>query len=194
MRDYFYPALSSVLGSECIPTFVRMQILRALGLEVGEGTYIWSKCSLRSRKISLGKNVFINVGFFFDGASELVIEDNVKIGQFVRVITASHNIGPSWERCLPEPVTGSVRIERGCWIGSGATIMPNVVIRRGCVVGASSLVLTGTEPDGLYVGVPAKRIKDLAPDPGGGPWTRITGISEPLRAFLPNPDACQEVG
>ena len=127
---------------------------------------MWSKCSLRSRKISLGKRVFINVGFFFDGASDLVIEDNVRIGQFVRILTASHSIGPSWERCLPEPEIGSVRIEEGCWIGSGVTIMPNVTVRRGCVIGASSLVLNSTEPDGLYVGIPAKRVRDLASNLG----------------------------
>lgn len=166
MRSYFYPVLSGILGSEWIPTFVRMHILRKLGFKIGDGAYMWGKCSLRSRRISIGKRVFINVGFFFDGASELVIEDNVRIGQFVRILTASHRIGPSWERCLPEPETGSVRIEEGCWIGSGVTIMPNVTVRRGCVVGASSLVLTSTEPDGLYVGLPAKRVKDLAPNPG----------------------------
>lgn len=154
---------------------------------------MWGKCSLRSRRISLGKKVFINVGFFFDGASELVIEDNVRIGQFVRILTASHRIGPSWARCIPEPVTASVRIEEGCWIGSGATIMPNVIVRRGCVVGASSLVLTSTEPDGLYVGIPAKRVKDLAPNPGSDLKAWTTGSSEPL-PDLPNPETCQEVG
>lgn len=166
MRNYFYPIVSNILGSEWIPTFARMYILRRLGLKIGDGAYIWSNCSLRSGRISLGKMVSINVGFFFDGASNLMIEDNVRIGQFVRIITASHRIGPSWDRCLPEPVTGSVRIEEGCWIGSGVTIMPNVTVRRGCVVGACSLVLTSTEPDGLYVGVPAKRVRNLAPNPG----------------------------
>ena len=39
--------------------------------------------------------------------------------------------------------------------------MPGVTIRKGCVIGSDSLVLADTEPNGLYVGHPAKRIKDL---------------------------------
>jgi maltose O-acetyltransferase len=156
--------LSTVLGSEWIPTFFRMWIMRTLGFRIGDGANIWSRFSLLSRRISVGRKVFINVGFFFDGANELVIEDNVSIGQFVRILTASHNVGPSLERCLPEPETGPVRIETGCWIGSGVTILPNVTVRRGCVVGACSLLLDSTEPDGLYVGIPARRTKDLTTD------------------------------
>lgn len=39
--------------------------------------------------------------------------------------------------------------------------MPGVTIRKGCVIGSDSLVLTDTEPNGMYVGHPAKRVKDL---------------------------------
>jgi maltose O-acetyltransferase len=166
MSHYFFRVLSSILGGDWIPTFLRMRMLRMLGFRIGDRTNIWSRCSLLSRRVSVGRKVFINIGFFFDGANELVIEDNVSIGQFVRILTASHKMGPSWERCVPEPETGPVRIEEGCWIGSGVTILPNVTVRRGCVVGACSLVLTSTEPDGLYVGIPARSVKDLPTDLG----------------------------
>lgn len=52
-------------------------------------------------------------------------------------------------------------IEDGCWIGACTTIMPGVKIAKGCVIGSHSLVLKDTEPNGLYTGIPAKRIKDL---------------------------------
>lgn len=135
--------------------------MRLAGYKIGSGSCIWSGASLRSKRISLGDEVFINVGFFYDGADDAVIEDNVRIGQFVRIITASHEIGPSGQRCTVAAVTAPVRIERGCWIGSAVTILPGVTIARGCVVGAGSLVNTSTEPDGLYIGMPAKRIRDL---------------------------------
>lgn len=52
-------------------------------------------------------------------------------------------------------------IEDGCWIGARTTIMPGVKIKKGCVIGSDSLVLTDTEPNGLYAGHPAKRIRTL---------------------------------
>jgi len=38
---------------------------------------------------------------------------------------------------------------------------PGVSIAPGGVIGAGAVAASDTEPDGLYVGVPARRIKDL---------------------------------
>jgi maltose O-acetyltransferase len=159
--NYLYRVVDNVLGSELIPVFLRMKIMRGLGFNIAKDACIWPRCSLRSRKIKIGSMVFINIGFFFDGATSLTIERDVRIGQFVRIITATHEIGPPWQRCTIEAITKPVRIEEGCWIGSGVTILPGVTVRQGCVVGAHSLVTKSTEPNGLYVGNPAKRIRDL---------------------------------
>lgn len=161
MGDYLHRAVNNFLGSEYLPVFLRMKIMRRLGFKIAKDSCLWANCSLRSRKVNIGSKVFINVGFFFDGADALIIEDNVRIGQFVRVITATHEIGPPWQRCIIDAVKRPVRIERGCWIGSGVTILPGVTIRRGCVIGANSLVRTSTEANGLYVGTPARRVRDL---------------------------------
>lgn len=52
-------------------------------------------------------------------------------------------------------------IGRGCWIGANVTIMPGVTIGDGCVIGAGSLVTNDCEPNGVYVGIPARRKKEL---------------------------------
>ena len=44
------------------------------------------------------------------------------------------------------------------YIGYNATIMPNVKIGSNVIVGAGALVSKDLEPNGVYVGVPAKRI------------------------------------
>lgn len=149
------------LGSEILPAFLRLRLLRRLGGKVDASACIWSGCNIRSARITLGRNVFINVGFFFDGTQHLTVGDNVRMGQHVSIITATHEIGPSHQRCTVEPVYGDVTIEEGCWIGTGVTILPGVIIRRGCVIGAGTIVKASTEPNGLYAGVPARRIRDL---------------------------------
>jgi len=168
--------VNALLGNELVPVSVRGKLLRRMGIKIAPGSCIWAGASLRSRRIEIGSDVFINVGFFYDGADSVVICNNVRIGQFVRLITATHNIGPPQQRCLVEAVTKPIKIEEGCWIGAGVTILPGVTIRRGCVIGAGSIVTTSTEANGLYAGNPAKRIKDLPHDECDFPTERLRSV------------------
>lgn len=73
---------------------------------------------------------------------------------------STHDIGDKTLRA-GKYIQKSVIVEDGVWIGANATILPGVTIAEGCIIGAGALVNKSTEPNGLYVGVPAKRIKDL---------------------------------
>jgi maltose O-acetyltransferase len=52
-----------------------------------------------------------------------------------------------------------VRIGDRCWIGARATILPGVSIGDGTVVAAGAVVTKDCEPDALYAGVPARRLR-----------------------------------
>ena len=161
MGDYPFRVMNALLGSELLPAFLRMKLMRRAGFKISAKACIWPGASFRSRRITIGSDVFINVGFFHDGYDQLDIEDNVRIGQFVRVLTATHEIGSSAQRALVEVVGKPVRVCKGAWIGSGVTILPGVTIGRGCVIAASSVVLESTRDDCLYAGVPAREIRTL---------------------------------
>jgi maltose O-acetyltransferase len=94
----------------------------------------------------------------------LEIGKNVRIGPYVRVITAAHEIGPPHQRCSFDVVGQTVRIRDGSWIGAGVTILPGVTIAEGCVIGANALVSHSTTPNGLYIGAPARRVRNLDAD------------------------------
>ena len=163
MGDYGFRVMSSLLGSEKLPAHLRMKAMRAVGFQISKEATIWAGASFRSKKVTIGSGVFINVGFYHDGYDMLRIGDNVRIGPFVRVITATHEIGPSHQRCLVEVVGKPVHIEEACWICAGATILPGVTIGRGCVLAAGAVAYEDTEMDGLYAGNPARRVKELEP-------------------------------
>jgi maltose O-acetyltransferase len=163
MGDYGFRVFNGMLGSELVPAFLRTKIMRFVGFDLSPECTIWPGCSFRSKKIAIGSDVFINVGFFFDGYDQCTIGNRVRIGQFVRIITATHEFGPSEQRGMVEVVGKPICIEDGCWIGAGATILPGVTLKRGCVVATNSVVLNSTEEDGLYAGNPAKRVRDLPP-------------------------------
>lgn len=111
-------------------------------------------------KIIMGENSYCNYRCFFDLSDDIIIGKNVAIGMNVSFINSTHILGDSTRRAK-ETVGYPIVIEDGCWIGANVVIMPNVRIRKGCVIGANALVTKDTEPNGLYVGQPARRIKDL---------------------------------
>lgn len=57
-------------------------------------------------------------------------------------------------------------VEDDVLIGMGAIIMDDAVIGRGSVIAAGAVVLPGTivEPDSIYAGMPAKKVKDTGPE------------------------------
>ncbi len=163
MSDYVYRIINSMLGSEFLPASVRTKLMRAFGFNISKSTTFWARADIRSKKIVTGSEVFINVGFYHDGFDMLYIGNRVKIGPFLRVITATHNLGPSHQRGSIEVLGKPVYIGDGCWVGAGVTILPGASIANGCVLTAGSVVYESTEPNGLYAGNPARRVRELEP-------------------------------
>jgi maltose O-acetyltransferase len=77
------------------------------------------------------------------------------------VLTSTHDPGDHDNRRGPYR-TAPVSIGAGSWIGARATIMPGVTIGDGVTVAAGAVVTRDCEPDGLYAGVPAQRVKKLS--------------------------------
>jgi maltose O-acetyltransferase len=161
VSDYFFRVLNAALGSEILPATLRTKAMRAVGFDVSKTTTIWAGANLRSKRVKIGSNVFINVGFYHDGYDLLTIGDNVRIGPFVRAITATHEIGPSHQRGTVDVLGKPILIENGAWIGAGSVILPGVKIAHGCVVATQAVVHESTAPDGLYAGNPARRVREL---------------------------------
>ena len=59
---------------------------------------------------------------------------------------------------------GKVTLKKHVIIGTNTTILPNLVIEIGSSVGANSLVTRSLDEWGVYVGTPAKKIKDRSKD------------------------------
>ena len=61
-------------------------------------------------------------------------------------------------------ISGNVHLEARCWVGTGAAINQGSIdtkLRIGAdtVIGSGSVVIKSCEPNSIYVGIPAKRIK-----------------------------------
>lgn len=58
----------------------------------------------------------------------------------------------------------AVYLRKHVIIGAGAVVFPGVDVAEGCSIGAMALVNRSTQPWGIYVGNPAKRIKERKKD------------------------------
>jgi len=148
-------------ASPWLPWQLRWRLLRLRGADIRSSAIIHGNVIIKSNRLTIGSRVFINSGVILDNGAGVIIEDDVAIGPGAKIITSTHVIGASTRRAS-DVTGGRVVIERGAWIGAAAIILPGVTIARGSVIGAGALVTKDTEPDGLYVGSPARRVRDLA--------------------------------
>ena len=123
--------------------------------KVGEGTFVAETAVLIGdvNTITIGDRTNIQDGTvihtLYDGSpkpSQTHIGNDVSVG---------HNA----------TIHGAI-IEDNCLIGMGATILDNAVVASGCIIAANALVLSNSklEPNSVYAGVPAKRVKEVTPE------------------------------
>jgi len=110
------------------------------------------------QNIYLRNNVFINYNCLFLDSDMILIDKNVSIGPEVHIYTIDHE--KKQDNTLSSLIS-PVYVGKNVWIGGNSTILPGVSIGENSIVGAGSLVNKDVEPNSLYVGVPARKIKSI---------------------------------
>lgn len=120
-------------------------------VEMGDDCSVWFNAVLRGdvNSIRIGNKVNIQDGSVLHTLyqkSTIEIGDNVSVG---------HNV-----------TIHGAKIEDNVLVGMGATILDHAVIGSNSIIAANSLILSGTqvEPNSVYAGVPAKKVKDIEPE------------------------------
>ncbi len=118
---------------------------------IGKDCSIWFGAILRGdvNSIRIGNNVNIQDGVVLHTLyqkSQVIIDDNVSVG---------HNA----------IIHGAI-VHSNVLVGMGATILDNAEIGENSIIAANALVLANTkvEPNSVYAGVPAKKVKDVSPE------------------------------
>lgn len=159
---------NGILGNSLVLPSLRVRALRMLGMRLGR-CRIKARVFFGSGSISVGDGSFVNHACFFDGSAPITIGRNCSLGYQVMLIASTHAIGASSARAGTDEAA-PVTIGDGVWVGARATILAGVSVGSGCIIAAGAVVTTDCEPDGLYAGVPARRVKNLATArPMGGP-------------------------
>ena len=150
-----------------IPLRLRRAMLRAAGLAIAPDANISPQVFFGSGRCIVGEGCFISVQCLIDGSDLVTLGRNVHLAMGVRLITSTHDIGPPGHRAGTAR-SAPVVIGDGSWLGAGCQVLPGVVVASGCVVATGAVVTRSTQPDGVYAGVPARRIRELGAAAGPG--------------------------
>ena len=103
------------------PPRFRMFIYSILGHKLKGNVFPDCFLGVSKGRLFLGQGSFINYSCFLDLSDDIVIGKNVAVGFKTTFINATHEMGSSEQRA---GTSQPIRIEDGCWIGAGVTIMP----------------------------------------------------------------------
>lgn len=124
-----------------------------------------------SGKITIGKNVHITPMCLVAGGEKgIVFEDFATIAYGVQIFTQSDDYSGKTmtNSTIPKKYKNEYKnkviLKKYSIVGAGSIIMPGVILKKGTSIGAMSLVLKNTKSWSIYVGNPAKKIKDRKKD------------------------------
>ena len=160
---------STVIGERCL---------------VRSGAAIYSNVTL-GNDVSLGHNALVRENVTIGNGSKLgtnsVVDGSSKIGDHVSIQTGvyvctystiedSVFLGPccvftndKYITQKPFKLVGPT-VKKGASIGANALLFPGVTVGEGAVVGSQAMVNHDVPPRTIFVGVPAKKMRDLTDD------------------------------
>ncbi len=168
-----------------IKTWIWTMAIRRRFRRFGTGSVVEPFCALNypnmveiGARVHIREHAWINCVSREDGKSSLVIDDGCYIGRFVHinafydihiesdVMIADRVYIADTDHFYKDPgipimhqgdqVKGPVRLKKGCWIGTGAVILPGVSVGRNAVVGPNTVLHKDVPDFGMAFGNPAK--------------------------------------
>jgi len=109
--------------------------------------------------LNVGDNVVIHRHVLLDDRGGIDIGDGASVSDFANVYSHSHNIVDGRIVYLPKTVIG-----KGVRITYHATILAGTHVADGSMIGTSAVLTKSTEPHWVYVGVPARKVKEKPED------------------------------
>ncbi|MFE5857466.1 acyltransferase [Streptomyces sp. NPDC056500] len=129
--------------------------------------------------LTLGDGVVLGRGSHVIADTRVVIGSDTYCGPYVYITSTNHSyddpgqpVGKQWPRTEP------VEIGPGCWLGTGAVVLPGARLGRNVVVAAGSVVRGDVPDHSVVAGAPARVVRK---------WDAERGWQPPLRTPAPVP-------
>ena len=126
--------------------------------------------SNKKNPVMIGNYIHIASNCYLAGSDGIEIMDFATLAPGVSIFSGSDDYSG---KKLTNPMvgkpyiggkSGKVTLCKHVIIGAGSVVLPDVTIKKGSSVGALSLVNKDVKPWGIYLGIPAKKIKNRHKD------------------------------
>ena len=135
--------------------FQRIRFLFLFGKEKIKSSNIYGPFSIiKPDKFIFGRNLSINDYVYINASGSITLGDNVSLSAGSKLISTKLN-----SLSMSEHVNAAIIIGDNVQIGAGAIILPGVTITNNVIIGAGCVVSKNITQSGIYVGIPAKKIK-----------------------------------
>lgn len=148
----------------------KASIYNANQIEIGDNSRVDDFCVLSGR-IKIGSFCHIAPLCLVAGGQEgIFLDDFCGLSYGVKVFSQSDDysgeamVSPLVPSEYKNEKKEKVVLGRHVIVGTGSTVLPGVYIAEGCSIGAMTLVNRNTDSWGIYVGIPAKRVKERKKD------------------------------
>ena len=141
------------------------KFINLYGCEIGDETKIGAFVEIQ-KNATVGQRCKISSHTFI--CEGVRIEDNVFVGHSVTFINDSYPRATTADGGLQTEQDWKVEqtlVKKGASIGSGSTILSNVVIGENAIIGAGSVVTKDVPADAIVAGNPAKLLRYMTAEP-----------------------------
>lgn len=170
------------LGAGAAIAFPPGSLCGAERIAIGDGTLVGAQVTLSAGFFSgvgpapgegpvvkVGRRCVVGRGSHIVAHESVVLGDDVFLGPYVYITDQNHSycdletpIGRQW------PVNEAVSVGDGCWLGTGAVLLPGTRLGHNVAVAAGAVV-RGSHPDHCLIGgVPARVLRHY--DVEAGEW------------------------
>ena len=111
------------------------------------------------KDIELSDNITVGL---FTMVGKCTIDNNVLLGSHVNITSGNqqHKVTLDGDKAMfSDGKRERVIVGANVWVGNNAVILKSIA--KNCIVGAGSVLTKSTNENGVYVGNPAKRLKDI---------------------------------
>jgi len=139
-------------------------------IEINDNSRIDDFCVV-SGKVKIGRNVHIAPFCLVAGGSEgITLDDFSGLAYGVKIFTQSDDYSgktmsnPTIPTKYKNEIKKAILVNKHSIVGAGSIIMPGITLAEGTSIGAMSLVRKSTEAWSIFLGNPAKKIKNRSKD------------------------------
>ncbi|MFC6669722.1 acyltransferase [Marinobacterium aestuariivivens] len=160
LLDFGFKSLGKNVKVSC-----KASVYDAEKIEIGDNSRVDDFCVI-SGEVSIGRYCHVTpMCILAGGMPGIKISDFCTFAYGVKIFSQSDDYsGETLTNSLipskyKREIFKSVCIEKYVIIGAGAVVFPGVKVAEGCAIGAMTLLNKSTQPWGVYVGIPARRVK-----------------------------------